>query len=63
VIPGQLNAHIRDVPSSCVCSWEYDPAKHAWRLIASREGCPWHAEAGKLLAVLRERAKAPADAS
>jgi hypothetical protein len=35
-------ARIRDVPTSCICIWEWNQAKQCFRLKTVKFGCPWH---------------------
>ena len=35
-------ARIRDIPASCVCSWEWGPPLYRWLRIGKAPACPWH---------------------
>ncbi len=33
---------VRDVPTSCVCPWEWSIEARMWKRIGARTYCPWH---------------------
>jgi hypothetical protein len=38
----QIGAYVRDVPRSCLCSWEWDAKRGAWHLLGLHPYCMWH---------------------
>ena len=40
--PWHLNEYVRDVPRSCLCTWEWVPPLAAWMRIGIRHDCIWH---------------------
>ena len=38
-------AQMRDVPSSCICWWDWKPQHGSWARIRPIAGCPWHEDA------------------
>lgn len=34
--------HIRDVPQSCICIWQWDALYGRYTLRYPAFGCPWH---------------------
>jgi hypothetical protein len=41
---GRQLEYARDVPHSCVCTWQYSQAEGRYVMIRDWPGCPWHTE-------------------
>lgn len=42
VSPAATAMHVRDVPASCICLWEWDARRVKWHIVKLLPGCPWH---------------------
>ena len=38
--------HVRDVPESCTCIWDWQESRGRWVMFARMPGCPWHTPGG-----------------
>lgn len=41
-IPGSTAVHVRSLPLTCICLWDYAEQRGRWDLVKRLPGCPWH---------------------